>query len=138
MQNVELMLGKTYHNRDHWYYNYYLVAGTPLWNCRYLVWWSVFSIGPKVILCIRLPATLRYERITDLIKFHCSHFGVSELEHLSVTDLMELEKLVHSALSRIRSAKVLHSVQWTNFNLLSVNYTSLSFGNENEKKKLLF
>ncbi|KAL5188052.1 MADS-box protein FLOWERING LOCUS C [Glycine soja] len=34
-----------------------------------------------------------------------SHFGVSELEHLSVTDLMELEKLVHSALSRIRSAK---------------------------------
>ncbi|KAH1134469.1 hypothetical protein GLYMA_05G148700v4 [Glycine max] len=35
-----------------------------------------------------------------------SHFGVSELEHLSVTDLMELEKLVHSALSRIRSAKM--------------------------------
>ncbi|RDX82245.1 hypothetical protein CR513_36990, partial [Mucuna pruriens] len=34
------------------------------------------------------------------------HFGVSELEHLSVTDLMELEKLVHTALSQVRSAKL--------------------------------
>ncbi|XP_027341871.1 MADS-box protein FLOWERING LOCUS C-like [Abrus precatorius] len=34
------------------------------------------------------------------------HFGVSEPEHLSVTELMELEKLIHTALSQIRSAKV--------------------------------
>ncbi|XP_061363769.1 MADS-box protein FLOWERING LOCUS C-like [Gastrolobium bilobum] len=33
-------------------------------------------------------------------------FGVCELEHLSVTDLTELEKLIHTALSQIRSAKM--------------------------------
>ncbi|KAK7359358.1 hypothetical protein VNO77_01313 [Canavalia gladiata] len=34
------------------------------------------------------------------------HFGVCEPEHLSVTNLMELEKLIHTALSQIRSAKM--------------------------------
>ncbi|TKY59914.1 Agamous MADS-box protein AGL31 [Spatholobus suberectus] len=34
------------------------------------------------------------------------HFGVSELDQLSVTDLMELEKLIHTALSQIRSTKM--------------------------------
>ncbi|CAJ1938831.1 unnamed protein product [Sphenostylis stenocarpa] len=32
-------------------------------------------------------------------------YGASELEHLSVTDLMELEKVIHTSLSQIRSAK---------------------------------
>ncbi|KAK7247017.1 hypothetical protein RIF29_41893 [Crotalaria pallida] len=34
------------------------------------------------------------------------HFGVSEVEHLSMTELMELERITHSTLSQIRSAKM--------------------------------
>ncbi|AET04964.2 MADS-box transcription factor [Medicago truncatula] len=52
------------------------------------------------------------EAFSEFVK---RHFGVSELEHLSVTELMELEKLIPAALSQIRSSKVclLNSVRKT-------------------------
>ncbi|KAK7319025.1 hypothetical protein RJT34_03734 [Clitoria ternatea] len=49
------------------------------------------------------------EAFSQLVK---RHYGISELEHLGVTELMELEKLTHSAISQIRTAKVIHLIQW--------------------------
>ncbi|KAG4999826.1 hypothetical protein JHK87_020898 [Glycine soja] len=60
------------------------------------------------ILCDAKVALLIFSSTGKLYEL-CNgdrHFGVSELEHLSVSDLMELEKLTHAALSRIRSAKM--------------------------------
>ncbi|KAG5025092.1 hypothetical protein AAZX31_08G102600 [Glycine max] len=54
-------------------------------------------------LCFEIADIWSGSAFSQMIK---RHFGVSELEHLSVSDLMELEKLTHAALSRIRSAKM--------------------------------
>lgn len=43
------------------------------------------------------------EAFSEFVK---RHFGVFELEHLSMTELMELEKLIPAALSQIRSSKM--------------------------------
>ncbi|KAL2343476.1 hypothetical protein Fmac_004761 [Flemingia macrophylla] len=57
----------------------------------------------KKELCFEITDIWSDAAFSQLVK---RHFGVSELEHLTLTDLLELETLIHTALSQIRSAKM--------------------------------
>ncbi|KAJ1407337.1 hypothetical protein SESBI_24443 [Sesbania bispinosa] len=61
------------------------------------------STDSKPDICFDVADIWSGAAFSQLVK---RYFGVSELEHLSVTDLMELEKLIHTVLSQIASAKM--------------------------------